>query len=69
MVFYLSDTNIKLVEIGITFFVLAVFIALFVVVSNIARTEPWVNIVYILLILAYAVVMSFVGYKLSPHIN
>lgn len=69
MVFYLSDTNIKLAETGITFLVLAVFIGLFYAVANYAGNAPWVNIAYILLILAYVVVMSIVGYKLSPYLN
>jgi len=47
------DVDIKVIEIGGTFLILAVFIALFAVVGYFPEFKPWSNILYVVLFLAF----------------
>jgi hypothetical protein len=63
------DVDIKVIEIGGTFLILAVFIALFAVVGYLPELKPWSNILYVVLFLAFTAAMCLFGLKLSPRLS
>ena len=63
------DVNIRVIEIGGSILILAVFIALFAFVGSISELKPWMNIIYVLLLLAFTAAMSIFGLKLAPYLS
>jgi hypothetical protein len=63
------DVDIKVIEIGGTFLILAVFIALFAFAGTIPEIKPWSNIIYVVLFLAFTAAMCLFGLKLSPRLS
>jgi hypothetical protein len=63
------DVDIKVIEIGGTFLILAIFIALFAVVGYLPELKPWSNILYVVLFLAFTAAMCLFGLKLSPRLS
>jgi len=61
------SVNIKVIEIGGSILIMAVFIALFALVREVAGA--WSNFGYVLLLLAFTAVMSYFGMKLAPYLN
>ncbi len=61
------NVDIRVIEIGGSLLITAVFIALFALVRQVAGA--WSNFGYVLLLLAFAAVMSFFGMKLAPYLN
>jgi hypothetical protein len=61
------NVDIKVIEIGGSLLITAVFIALFALVREVAGA--WSNFGYVLLLLAFTVVMSIFGTKLAPYLN
>jgi len=62
----LDNVNIKLIEFGVSFFILAIFIALTALAEDIFG--QWSNIAYIAIILAFVVVISLFGLKISNYL-
>ena len=62
----MDNVNIKLVEFGVSFFILAVFIALTALAEDIFG--QWSNMAYIAIILAFVVVISLFGLKISNYL-
>lgn len=69
MVFVLNDLNIRIVEVGTTVIVLAVFIALFAIVGYLPELKALSNILYVVLFLGYATIMCLFGLKMSPYLS
>ncbi len=67
MVHNLAKLDIKVIEIVGSFAILAIFIVLFALVNQIAGA--WSNIAYVLVFLAFTVVMCLFGLKLSPRLS
>ena len=67
MVLNLGKLDIKVIEIVGSFAILAIFIVLFSLVKQIAG--EWSNIAYVLVFLAFTVVMCLFGLKLSPRLS
>jgi len=61
------NVDIKVIEIGGSLLITAVFIALFALVREVAGA--WSNIGYALLLLAFTAIMSYFGIKLAPYLN
>ncbi|HMK46565.1 MAG TPA: hypothetical protein VK436_08050 [Methanocella sp.] len=62
----MDNVNIKLIEFGVSFFILAIFIALTALAEDIFG--QWSNIAYIAIILAFVVVISLFGLKISNYL-
>jgi hypothetical protein len=65
----LDNLNVRVIEIGGSFLILAVFIALFALVRSVPDIASWSNILYVLLVLGYTAVMCFFGLKMSPYLS
>jgi len=61
------NVDIRVIEIGGSLLITAVFIALFALVGTVAAA--WSNIGYALLLLAFTAVMSYFGIMLAPYLN
>jgi hypothetical protein len=69
MVCYLDNLNIRVIEIGGSLLILAIFIALFAFAGYLPDLKPWSNILYVLLVLCYTAVMSLFGVKMAPYLS
>ncbi len=67
MVLNLAKLDIKVIEIVGSFAILAIFIILFALVKQTAG--EWSNIAYVLVFLAFTVIMCAFGLKLSPRLS
>lgn len=70
----MSELDIRVIEIGGTFSILAIFIVLFALVKPVLSTftqdyESWANLAYVLIFLVFTVTMSLFGLKLSPRLS
>jgi hypothetical protein len=70
----MSELDIRVIEIVGTFSFLAIFIVLFALVKPVVSSftqdyQPWANIAYVLIFLAFTATMSFFGLKLSPRLS
>jgi len=65
----LNDLNIKIIEVGGSILILAVFIALLVIVGSLPELKTWSNILYVVLFLGYTAVMSLFGLKMAPYLS
>jgi hypothetical protein len=61
------NVDIRVIEIGGSLLLTAVFIGLFALVGEIAK--PWSNFGYVLLLLVFTAVMSLFGTKLAPYLS
>ncbi|HTY90892.1 MAG TPA: hypothetical protein VMC84_06910 [Methanocella sp.] len=65
----MNDLNIKIIEVGGSILILAVFIALLVIVGSLPELKTWSNILYVVLFLGYTAVMSLFGLKMAPYLS
>ncbi len=65
----MDNLNIRIIEIGGSILILAVFIALFAFAGSSPELKPWSNIVYVVLFLGYTAVMCLFGLKMSPYLS
>jgi len=62
----LDSVNIKLIEFGVSFLILAVFIALTALAEDIFG--QWSNMAYIAIIFGFVVIISLFGLKISNYL-
>ena len=70
----MSELDIRVIEVGGTFCILAIFIVLFALVKPVLSTftqdyGPLANLAYVLIFLVFTVTMSMFGLKLSPRLS
>jgi hypothetical protein len=59
--------DIRVIEIGGSLLILAIFIALFALVGEFAGA--WSNVGYVVLLVAFTAVISLFGWVLAPRLN
>ncbi len=64
----MSKVDIKFIEIGVSFIILAVFIGLFALARELPGLSSYTNLVYALILLAFTIVISLWGMKLAPSL-
>jgi len=65
----LDNLQIRIIEIGGSILILAVFIALFALVGSSAGLKPWSNLEYVVLFLGYTATMCLFGLKMAPYLS
>jgi hypothetical protein len=61
------NVDIRVIEIGGSLLITAIFIGIFALVREFAGA--WSNFGYVLLLLVFTAVMSFFGTKLAPYLS
>ncbi len=65
----MDNLRIRIIEIGGTILILAIFIALFAIIGYQPELKPYSNILYVVLLLGYTAAMCLFGLKLSPYLS
>lgn len=65
----MDNLNIRIIEIGGSFLILAVFIVLFALVGYLPELKSWSNLLYVALVIGYTAVVSLFGFKMAPYLS
>ncbi len=65
----MDNLTIRIIEIGGSILILAVFIGFFALAGTLPELKSWTNMAYVVLFLGYTAVMCLFGLKMAPYLS